>query len=63
MTNFDYLNYLTRLENGCIDNRSSSSNDGSRFERISQSEIDRHNAEVHRTNNGMYPDWYTRGSR
>ncbi len=63
MANFDYLNYQTRLANGCVDNRSSSSNDGSRFEKVSQFEIDRHNAEVFRSNNGVYPDWYTRGLR
>jgi len=56
MANFDYLNHLTRLQNGCVDNRSSSSNDGSRFERISQTEIDRHNVRVYGSNNGLYAD-------
>jgi len=54
--NFAHLNYLTRLENGCVDTRSSSSNDGSRFERVSQFEIDRHNVSVFESNNGSYAD-------
>ena len=63
--NQDYLNYQTRLANGCIDTRPGAYDSGERgfYEQhsgrggfTSQATVDRHNDYVYKNNNGDFPD-------
>ena len=58
--NFEYLNYLTRAANGCIDTRPGAYGNGGEghYQRngvyTPQSRIDDHNRRVFYSNNGLY---------